>query len=378
MNNNFTILVCHCKVLLLIVSLVEQNMKITILVPKKEFDKNQQKQLSLLAKTVYTKSRNKHSLAELCRLAKDSEILAVDPDVLGGFEEAKPVLNNLMDGLPKLKALALSSTSFSWIDLDYCKKREIKISNVPYYSTEAVAEHILGLMICLAKKIIISDRKTQQGRYQLEIGTELKGKTLGIIGLGNIGGRVTELGQAIGMNIIAYNRTPKSKKGVQMKSIDEVLSQSDVLSINLAHNDKTNRIISTASIKKMKKGVIVINLATRELVDERAMAKALKKGQIASYAYEGEDLNTGPLVGIESAVGLKGFAWYTQESLKRNKQIWINNIISFVKHSSSLRLRHLPKQGSGVRNPEPNAIHPTSLHSWHSGSWVINKPLNLV
>lgn len=306
-------------------------MKITILVPKTEFTKEQQQKVSELGEVVYTDSRREYSMEEFIGLAKDSEILGADPDNLGGFEKAKERLTQLMETLPNLKGVALTSTSFSWIDLDYCRKRNIVVTNVPHYSTESVAEHALGLLICLAKKIILTDRRTQKGEYKLDMSFELKGKTLGIIGLGDIGSRAVELGHAIGMKVIAYNRTPKQKENVEMKSLDEVLAESDAISIHLAHNDETNHFISTEQLDKMKDGVIIVNLASREIVNEQAMAEALKSGKVASYAYEGEDLESGPLSNIETAIGLKPFAWYTREAMDRAAEIFTNSITSIAK-----------------------------------------------
>ena len=307
-------------------------MKISILCPRNEFTVDQQKELARVGEAVYVTSRNEHSIGDLFKLTENSEILAVDPDILGGFEKAqKGKFTQLMDNLPKLKGVSLATTSFSWIDLDYCRKRGILVTNVPYYSTESVAEQVLGLLICLAKKIILLDRKTQQNKYNLEMGFELKGKTLGVIGLGQIGSRVAELGNATGMKVIAYNRSPKILKNVEIKSLDEVLTLSDAISINLSCNQETNRLISEKNIEKMKAGVIIVNMATRELVDEQAMAKALKSGKVASYAYEGEDLETGPLEKIETAIGLPCFSWYTKEAWDRATDIWIKSIISLAK-----------------------------------------------
>lgn len=307
-------------------------MKITILAPKTEFTPEQQNKFSELGEVVYTNGRREYPMEELIELAKGSEILAADPDNLGGFEKAqKGRFTQLMDSLPNLKGVALATTSFSWIDLDYCRKRGIVVTNVPYYSTESVAEHVLALLICLTKKIILTDRRTQQGKYKLDMGFELKGKILGVIGLGHIGSRVAEFGNAIGMKVIAYNRTPKKQKNVEIKPLDEVLAESDAISINLAHNKETHHFISREELNKMKKGVIIVNLATREIVDEKAAAQALKSGKVASYAYEGEDLESGPLFNLESAIGIKGFAWYTKEALERAMEIWTNSIISLVK-----------------------------------------------
>lgn len=168
-------------------------MKITIFVPQSEFTKKQQKRLTGLGDIIYTDSRREYPIGELIELVKNSEILGADPDNLGGFEKAKPRLTKLMEGLPQLKGVALAATSTEWIDLNYCRKRKVVVTNIPHYSTESVAEHALGLLICLAKNIIINDRKFRSGeesKFGSDPGFELKGKTLGIIGLGSIGGRV--------------------------------------------------------------------------------------------------------------------------------------------------------------------------------------------
>lgn len=306
-------------------------MKITILVPKEEFAPEQQAQLSKLGEVVYTDSRREYPIEELAILAEGSEILAADPDNLGGFEKASGGrLSQLMDRLPSLKGVALSTTSFGWIDLDYCRKRGIAVTNVPYYSTESVAEQVLALLICLAKKIILTDRRTQRGEYRLDMGSELKGNGLGVIGLGHIGSRVAELGVAVGMRVAAWNRSPKQLEGVEMKSLDEVLSGSDAISINLADNKETHHFVTEERIGKMRDGVVIVNLSERGIVDEQAMGGALKSGKVASYAYEGEDLESGPLTKIETAIGLRGFAWYTQEALDRAKKIWTESIISLA------------------------------------------------
>lgn len=306
-------------------------MKITVLCPKLEFTKKQQEKLARLGEVIYTESRDEYPLEKLIELAKDSEILAFDPDNIGGFEVAPERLVKLMDNMPKIKGLALSTTDFGYIDFDYCKKKNIVVANVPYYSTESVAEHTLTLMLGCAKRVFVTDRRTQKGKYRLEMGFELKGKTFGVIGLGHIGSRIAELGSAIGMKVIAWNRTPKETSDVEMKSFDELLAESDVISIHLAKNEETKGILSKEKIAKLKKGVIVVNTANRSLVDEEAMAEALKSGKVDSYVMEAVDLSSPPLGGIENAVLFRGFGWFTKEALERNKEIWVNNIEGITK-----------------------------------------------
>ena len=315
-------------------------MKIAILSQKSDFSEEQQKQLLELGEVVYMESTEECPIEELIEWAAGAEVLAVDPTTnLGGYEKAQDGrLTKLMESLPDLKGVALGTTSFGWIDLEYCRKRNIAVTNVPFYSTEAVAEHVIGLLISLAKQIILTDRRTQKGRYEMEMGFELKGKTLGVIGLGHIGSRVAELGNAIGMKVIAWNRTPKEIENVEMKSLVEVLAGADAISINLADSAETRGFISEKELAKMKPGVIVVNLASSEIVDEEAMAKALQSQKVAAYAFEGEDLESGPLAGIETAIGLKGFGWFTREALEQAMEIWTKNIVSIAKNSPADRV----------------------------------------
>src|SRR3989344_8255452 len=108
-------------------------MKITIFNPQSDFSKSQQKQLSSLGEVVYTKNREELSLDKLLKMAGGA-IIGVDPDPLGGFEKAKEKLTKVMESLHSLKGICLSTTSFGWVDLDYCKKRKITVSNIPGYS----------------------------------------------------------------------------------------------------------------------------------------------------------------------------------------------------------------------------------------------------
>src|SRR3989344_1863925 len=306
-------------------------MKIVIFNPQSSFSSELQKKLSSLGKVTYTKTREELPLQKLLEMAKGSDIIGVDPDPLGGFEKAKEKLTKIMESVPNLKGVCLSSTSFGWVDLVWCKKHKIPVSNVPGYSKESVAEQSIAFLLGSAKRIFISDRRTQKGKYELMRGFELKGKTLGVIGLGNIGSRVAELGIGIGMNVIAYNRSTKKMKGVKMVSLNQLLKESDAISLNTTHEESNNNMIGKAEIAKMKKGVIIVNTVDRELVDENAMAQALKSRKVDTYSYEGEDLIHTPLAKLENAIGFRGFAWYTKEALENLYQIWVSNLIAVAK-----------------------------------------------
>ena len=305
-------------------------MKVAIFLPKNEFTEKQQKQLFELGEIVYSDSRREYSVNELLNHAKGADIIVPDPDNFGGFEKAREKLTKVMESLPKLKGVALSTTSYGWINLNYCKTINVPVCNIPGYSRESVAEHALALLLCLSKLIIKLDRKMQKGEYKIEMGKELKGKTLGIIGIGNIGSRIAELGRGIGMKVIAYNRSPKKYEGVEIKSLDEVLRKSDAISLNVTHSDENKNLIGRKEIEKMKDGVIIVNTVDRDIIEENAMMDAIKSGKVFGYAYEGEDFENTPLVGLDNAIGLKGFGWYTKESLSNLFQILTDNIVSLA------------------------------------------------
>lgn len=313
-------------------------MKIVIFNPKLSFTSKQQRELSRLGKVVYTKTSDELPTGKLLEMAKGAEIVGVDPDPLGGFEKAKEKLTKIMESLPNLKGVCLSTTSFGWVDLDYAKKRKISISNVPGYSRESVAEHAIAFLLGAAKRIFVSDRRTQEGNFRLERGFELKGKALGVIGLGSIGNRVAELGLGIGMKVIAYNRHPREMKGVRIVSLDQLLKESDAISLNTTHEVANKNLIGKAEIAKMKKGVIIVNTVDRDLVDEKAMAEALKSGKVDSYAYEAEDLVHTPLAELDHAIAFKGFAWFTKEALDNLYRIWISNLVALAKGNPQNRV----------------------------------------
>lgn len=306
-------------------------MKIVILSPKADFTKDQQKSLSSYGEVSYIDPPLEHPIQYFIDASKAADIIGISPENFGGFEKAKERVTQLLKTITGLKGIALGTTSFGWVDLEYCKKFGITVCNIPGYSRESVAEHTIALLLAVAKRILITDRRTQKGQYKMELGFELKGKTLGIIGLGSIGSRVAELAQALGMDVMAYNLSPKKQPGVTMTSLDELLRQSDAITIHVTHDDKNKGIITKKEIDKMKNNVILINTADRIFVDETDMANALKVGKVYGYAYEAEDLKNTPLAAVENAFGIQGFGWYTHEALQNLNQIWVDNIEALVK-----------------------------------------------
>ena len=156
----------------------------------------------------------------------------------------------------------------------------ISVHLIKGYGDTAVAESAIALMWASARVIAMMDREMRAGNWLREDGMQLTGKTLGLIGFGGIAAEVARIALGSGMRVIAWNRSPKKYAGVEFVEFDELIDESDVISIHLLLNDETRGMISRACIEGMKPGVILINTARAAIVDEEAMIDALKSGQI--------------------------------------------------------------------------------------------------
>jgi phosphoglycerate dehydrogenase-like enzyme len=164
--------------------------------------------------------------------------------------------------------LALMSTGYSWIQhRTEARGKGILISNIPGYATEAVAEHLIGLALCVARQTMIGDRGIRAGKKEKGYlrGIELKGRRIGIIGLGRIGKRVGEISRCLGMDVITYNRHPKSCEDIRDMSLNELLSTSDVICVSCPLNDDSKGMLNKERLKLLKSDAILVG-ATWDVV----------------------------------------------------------------------------------------------------------------
>jgi D-3-phosphoglycerate dehydrogenase len=179
------------------------------------------------------------------------------------------------------------------IAVTHATERGIPVTNVPDYCLIEVAEHTLALLLALARKIGVFHANSRAGRYDLAAGLPLrriKGQTLGIIGLGQIGRRVAEKGHAIGLTVIAFNRSQRPPPpGVALSDVQTVLSESDFVSLHVPLNDATRHMIGAAQLALMKPTAFLINTARGGLVDHAALAAALEANRLAGAALDVQD-----------------------------------------------------------------------------------------
>ena len=217
--------------------------------------------------------------AETADLAKNFDVLSV----FIYSQLSAPVLRKL----PQLKMIATRSTGFDHIDLVPCRKRKIVVSNVPSYGENTVAEHTFALILALSRNIHRAYMRTIRGDFSLEglRGFDLQGKTIGVIGAGHIGMHVIKMARGFGMKILAFdvrqNAFLAEVLGFQYATLDEILKQSDVLSLHAPYSEKTKHLIGKHNIKQIKRGAILVNTSRGGLVDTDALIQALDDGILA-------------------------------------------------------------------------------------------------
>jgi len=246
--------------------------------------------------------------------------------------------------LPRLRCISKYGIGLDKIDTDYAAEKEIPVLFTPGVNHTTVAEHALGFMLSLAKKIHTNACDVTAGKWtsgwKKPVGNEIMGKTLGIIGMGRIGKEVAIRARAFGMNIIAYNRTFDtdfaSEHGIkQGSSAQEVLEAADIISLHCALTPETRNLINAKQIERLKDGVLIINCARGEVINSTDVAAALASGEIAGFAADVLDAEPPapdhPLLHAPNALLTAHIASRTHESVQRQANCSLYNLINFFK-----------------------------------------------
>lgn len=290
---------------------------------------------------IFHEALNKNNIEK----AKDAEILMLRATSLD-----LKLNKEILEQFPALKFIATMSTGFDHIDIEECRKRNIKVSNIPTYGENTVAEYTFALLLLLSRKInYASNKRKRFSELELE-GFDLNGKTIGIIGSGKIGLRAISLAKAFGMNVIAYdifeNKEAEEKLGFEYVSLEELLSNSDIISLHAPLTEQTHHIINEKSIQLIKRGAIIINTARGGLVDNKALIKALNENIITAASLDvidGEKENTEffeqlaevqELIKHPRVIATPHNAWNSFEAKSRMMNTTVDNIIAFINGQS--------------------------------------------
>ncbi len=267
-----------------------------------------------------------------------------DADVI--IANKAPMNEDTLKDAPNVKLICLFATGFDNVDLAYCKSRGIKVANVVNYSTAAVVQHTLLLALALEEKLVHYDNYVKSGEYGAQDRfsnfdrpfREFEGKTWGIVGMGNIGRGVARVAQAMGCKVIFYSASGKSTcMEYERVEFDDLLSQSDILSLHCPLSDRTRGLINKEAFSKMKQSAVLVNVARGPVVDTQALYEALTQGQIAAAGLdvlEKEPISRdNPLNEIKDSTKLiitPHLAWASTEARERLVDEVARNIQAFL------------------------------------------------
>lgn len=264
------------------------------------------------------------------------------------------VNKDVLDKLPNLKFISTMSTGFDHIDMVECKNRKIVVSNVSTYGEITVAEHAFALILTISRRIIESHERVSEGKFTPEglTGFDLYGKTLGVIGVGNIGTHVIRIAKGIGMEVLGYKRTPDPKLeadlGFHLTDMDTLLSKSDIITLHVPYSQETHHMIGVEQFGKMKDGVIIINTARGALIDTDALVAALESGRVKAAGLD--VLEEEPMLQEEKALLSQEFnkeaLMHTLENhmLLNNKNVIITPHNAFNSTEALQRIIHTTKE----------------------------------
>ncbi len=248
------------------------------------------------------------------------------------------VTKEIVEAGKRLRVIGRSGAGLDDIDVEATEKKGVKVLNTPEAPAEAVAELTIGLMLSLARNIPLADRSMKERKWTKKnlIGWELRGKTLGTIGLGNIGEKVARLAKAFGMKILITKRTPPApvllkELEAEFVPLQELVQRSDIVTINVPHTPQTHHMIGEKEIQLMKEGAFLINTSRGAIVDEKALLKALKSGKLGGAAldvYEVEPPSDWAMMQLPNVVCTPHIGAQTEEAQKIASQLIAEKIIN--------------------------------------------------
>ena len=266
------------------------------------------------------------SARELASLCDDYDCLMLNFDVAEPFDVS---FYDLVAS-KKLRLISCDITGMSWAFPSVARAHNIVLCNTPNYCTESVAEHIFAQMLLLSRRIHETYVDFSEGKTpEIRKGFDLKGKTIGIIGLGHIGTRVAEIATGFNMKVLTWNHRPKASVYNQV-DLDTLLTTSDVIVICLKTTDSTLGFLDNEKLKKCKSNAIIINQAGEQLINKDHVYDGIIHNTIAGYAGTLNNDETHELYKHRSVVALPANAWYSDDSLENLRRIWVENVIRFI------------------------------------------------
>lgn len=253
------------------------------------------------------------------------------------------ISREVMDACPALRYIGVLATGYNVVDIEAATEKGIVVTNVPAYSTQAVVQHAMALLLASASCVAEYDARVKQGAWTdsrdfcffAAPTEELAGKTIGIVGFGSIGQAMARAAMGMGMRVVVHTRTEKAGwDDVTFVDANTLYAESDVISLHCPLTEQTRGMIDTEAIYMMKRGVRVINTARGPLVDEAAMAKALEEGRVACFMADvlssEPPSRENPLLHAPRTIITPHVAWAPRQTRERLRDIAIGNVRAFL------------------------------------------------
>ena len=298
-------------------------MKLYITIKKTSLLDKQVEMLESLGDVIYMEEL--FTLDDALYLSDDDEkILAIDPDFYNWN-----LTNEHIDKIKNLKGICLDTTSFSWVDLDYCAKKGIPVTNVPKYSTDAVAEYAVFMMMALAKKLPLQLKNDFKCDYSNQyMMSNIACKKVGVIGLGNIGTAIAEMCNNMGMKVSYWSARSRNDKFKYME-LDKLFRESDFIFPVFLSNDETRKIITDELINSMKDSASFVSIVHDDLYNHNLILDKVSSGELYGYAFEENDSDIKSFKG--NVFVTSQYAWYTKEAMDNLTVIWLDSIKGVAK-----------------------------------------------
>lgn len=272
---------------------------------------------------------------EIIRRIADAELI---------YTNKTPITRRILDACPTVKAISVLATGYNVVDYEYAAEKGIPVMNVPAYGTASVAQHTIALLLEICHHTAHHSDAVHAGRWEQGKDfcfwdyplIELDGKTMGIIGFGKIGRAVARIAAALGMKVLAYSRSehPEGRILAEYTDLDNLLAQSDIISLHCPLFPETAKIINKETIARMKDGVILLNSSRGGLIEEQDLSDALKSGKVyaagVDVASEEPIRGTNPLLTAPNCIITPHIAWAPRESRQRVMDCSVANAKAYL------------------------------------------------
>jgi D-3-phosphoglycerate dehydrogenase len=260
--------------------------------------------------------------------SNESEVIEAARNAHVVMCDASPVTRNVIQNLPKLVGVVEYGIGYDNIDVNAATENGVLVCNIPDFMTSEVADHAVALILALTRKLDRISRSTRSGKWnwrEFRPMSSLDGKTVGIIGFGNIGRQVAERMRSFRTQVIAYDpyvsREAMEKLGARTSNLDELLEASDVISIHVPLSKETRQLIGRKELAKLKDSVILVNTSRGSVMDQEALIESLRKGRIGAAGLDvlarEPPSAADPILGFENVIVTPHIGWYSEQSSAR-------------------------------------------------------------